>query len=135
MHLMQPPIEPPQVFTCSTLGCQKGAGGTRGSIKPLAHVGCSVPKCVLCLAALAHPLTRINFLNLFPSFSRCLILWVSGLSAGRFPRSCWKQRATAAGKRQKRLSVLTACVKVSCLRTVQWYQTHVLHESAGWLSL
>lgn len=33
------PIESPQVFTCSTLGCQKRAGGTGGgSIKPLAHV-------------------------------------------------------------------------------------------------
>lgn len=48
-----------------------------------------------------------------------------------FPRNCWKQSATATGKRQKLLSVLAACMKVSSLRTVQWYQTHVLHESAG----
>ena len=39
-----PPVESSQVFTCSALGCRKGAGSTRGSIKPLADVWCSVPK-------------------------------------------------------------------------------------------
>lgn len=80
-----PPTECPQVSPCSTGGCQNGAGGTRGSMKPLARAWCSVPKGkVLCLAALAHPLTTINFLNLFPSFQEvCLILWA--FCRQRFP--------------------------------------------------
>lgn len=35
---------PHAVFTCSTLGYQKGAGGARGAVRSQSYVWCSAPK-------------------------------------------------------------------------------------------
>lgn len=108
-----------------------------GPIKPLAHVWCSVPGFeVLCPAAAARPLTMINVLDLFPSSQQaCPIPWVSGLSAGSVPRELLEAERYCHCRRQKLLSVLRACTKVSSLRTVQRYQSHVYMSVQAWLSL
>lgn len=114
-----------QSLTCSTLRCQKGAGGIRGTTKPLAWVAVSVLR--VKVLWLADWLILCDQLPAFVSRFSVPDLWGQYLSAGRFPGSCWKQSASATGERQKPHPSEISPVG----QTVQGHQTRVPPGSAG----